>query len=466
MIFAIAATLLGGSMAVTFRVGRLSIEAEGRMAHQLQAMNHLPDLASDVKDAETGQRGFIITGDEAYLQPYTDSLSKIKTQVGDLQKLVQAGEISKEELERTSDLIQQKMAELAKTIQLRRDKGFVAALEVIRNNRGKDLMDQIRVNIDHLRKSAQANYEEATQRADRISNLRTATFLIVTLVNLGFLAWAFRRIARQDWLQTGQARLSERMAGDQPLRELGDKALAFLAEYLDAQVGAVYIEDGGAYQLVATYAVPSPQGLTQKFAPGEGLLGQAAKDHRPRVIHHVPEGYLSVGSGLGQSRPQRLMIAPTRVDNEVNGVVELGFFHPGYKADIEFLERVSEVVGVALRSAQYRTRLQELLEETQRQSEELQSQSEELRVSNEELEEQSRALKESQARLEQQQVELEQSNAQLEEQTQILETQKDDLSRAKIELEKQAAIVEQASRYKSDFLANMSHELRTPLNSS
>ena len=75
-------------------------------------------------------------------------------------------------------------------------------------------------------------------------------------------------------------------------------------------------------------------------------------------------------------------------------------------------------------------------------------------------------MKESQSRLEQQQVELEQSNSQLEEQTQLLENQKDDLSRAKSELEMQAAIVEQASRYKSDFLANMSHELRTPLNSS
>jgi signal transduction histidine kinase len=120
---------------------------------------------------------------------------------------------------------------------------------------------------------------------------------------------------------------------------------------------------------------------------------------------------------------------------------------------------------VALRSARYRTDLQNLLEETQRQAEELQVQSEELRVSNEELEEQGRALKESQVRLEHQQVELEQTNSQLEEQAQQLETQRDDLAKSAAALELKARELEQASRYKSDFLANMSHELRTPLNS-
>ena len=121
---------------------------------------------------------------------------------------------------------------------------------------------------------------------------------------------------------------------------------------------------------------------------------------------------------------------------------------------------------MALRSARYRTRLVELLEETQRQSEELQVQQEELRVSNEELEERGRALMDSQARLETQQAELEQTNVQLEEHTQHLERQKAELLRAQQELAANALSLERASQYKSEFLANMSHELRTPLNSS
>src|SRR6185295_6263788 len=123
-------------------------------------------------------------------------------------------------------------------------------------------------------------------------------------------------------------------------------------------------------------------------------------------------------------------------------------------------------LGVAAWASKDRSRLEELLAETQRQAEELQTQQEELRVNNEELEEQSRALKESQARLETQQTELEQTNTQLEEQAHLLEAQKDDLSASQAVLSEKAAELERSNQYKSEFLANMSHELRTPLNSS
>lgn len=104
----------------------------------------------------------------------------------------------------------------------------------------------------------------------------------------------------------------------------------------------------------------------------------------------------------------------------MNTVIELGFLRPVDERVLAFLKEASGTIATAIRSANYRSELQNLLEETQRQSEELQVQSEELRVSNEKLEEQGRALKESQARLEQQQVELEQTNSQLEEQAQQL----------------------------------------------
>ena len=164
--------------------------------------------------------------------------------------------------------------------------------------------------------------------------------------------------------------------------------------------------------------------------------------------------------------PAELVIAPATVDRVVQAVVELGFFRRVTPTELEFLRRMSEPLGVAVRASKDRSRLEELLEEVQRQAEELQTQQEELRVSNEELEEQSRVLKESHARLETQQAELEQINSQLEEQTEILASQKDDLSRAQVDLTAKAGELERANQYKSEFLANMSHELRTPLNSS
>lgn len=271
---------------------------------------------------------------------------------------------------------------------------------------------------------------------------------------------------RQRWLQDGQTRLSERMGGDLNLAALGDRVLGFLAAHCDAVAGAMYCESSGEYRRAATYAVPANSGLPERFAPGDGLLGQAVIDRRPLVLENVPESYFQFGSGLGRGPVGRLLIAPLQIDGVVQAVIELSFLRHNGVPLIELIEQVDESIAVAVRSAKYRLRLQELLDETHRQTAELQAQGEELRVSNEELSEQSRALKESQARLEQQQAELEQTNTQLEEQAQLLAAQKDGLTASQASLRQQAEALAQASRYKSDFLANMSHELRTPLNSS
>ena len=290
----------------------------------------------------------------------------------------------------------------------------------------------------------------------------TVTWLLALM---GFL-FVRNRIAiqREEWVQAGQVGLARAVGGDQPLEQLGASALNFLVDYLGARAGALFIRNGDGFKRYATHGVPADAPVPERIAPGDGLLAEAAAQRRNRVIADVPDNYLYFGSGLGRAKPAQLLIATTSVDGEANAVIELGFRDVPPDALLLF-ERVSEQLGIAFRSGKYRTRLRELLEETQQQAEELQVQSEELRANNDELEQQSRQLQESAERLEMQQSELEQTNAQLEEQARQLELQRDDLTRAKAELQDQASELEQASRYKSEFLANMSHELRTPLNS-
>lgn len=306
---------------------------------------------------------------------------------------------------------------------------------------------------------------------DAFSAMLNRGFGVVMAWALGGIGYQFIRnkiaIRKQEWIQTGQTSLSETMAGDLTLSSLGDKVLTGLAQYLEAQAGAIFLrEQGDSFRRFASYGVPQNAGLPEVVAAGDGLLGQVLKDQRTLVLDEVPEGYLTIGSGLGRGAPRHLLIAPLAVDGMVQAVLELGSFHRVYEADKELVSRVSESIAVAVRSAHYRSRLQTLLQETQQQAEELQVQSEELRVANEELQEQSQALQLSQSRLEAQQAEVEQTNAQLEEQAQILEAQKDELARAKAALERHTQDLRQASKYKSEFLANMSHELRTPLNAS
>ncbi|MFM0050473.1 hybrid sensor histidine kinase/response regulator [Caballeronia grimmiae] len=275
-------------------------------------------------------------------------------------------------------------------------------------------------------------------------------------------------IQRTAWLQQGTMQMGLQLRGEQSPASIGVSILRSIIPYVDAKVGVVYLLEGDSLQRIAAWALPDEDGAPRRIALGEGLVGQAVQDKRLLAVGDASAHYLKAGSALGSAAASRVVIAPLFADGDVAGALEIGFVgNEGRFDDARtLLEMASEAMGMAMRSARYRARLVELLEETQRQSEELQVQQEELRVSNEELEERGRALQDSQARLEQQQAELEQTNVQLEEHAQHLERQKTELLQAQQELTANALEMERASQYKSEFLANMSHELRTPLNSS
>lgn len=275
------------------------------------------------------------------------------------------------------------------------------------------------------------------------------------------------RLQREDWLRSGHVELADQLRGDLTVKEVSEKALRFIANRLDATVGALYVAvDPGRLTRLALHAYAPNAALPEVIRYGETLVGQCAAEQQLREYRQLPPNYLKVVSGTGEAQSPGAIIAPFVADGVTQAVIEVGFLHDYNAVESEYLSRVSETVGVALRSAHYRQNLQDLLEETQRQAEELKVQSEELEASNEELKEQTRQLNDAQIRLESQHAELEQSNQQLEEQTRDLEHQKDALDRANDEIKKRADQVEAASRYKSEFLANMSHELRTPLNST
>jgi signal transduction histidine kinase/DNA-binding response OmpR family regulator/CHASE3 domain sensor protein len=444
-----------------------------KLSHSQDVIAALTQLLSNAQDAETGQRGFLLTNNPNYLAPYSAALQAIPTRIAEIAQLTADNPVQRSRIASLKMHVDAKLAELKETVDLRRTRSLDAALAIVNTNRGKAEMDAIRVQL------AAMGEEEAELRAKRLAEMNSAyqTALVsgvlsglVGIILTAIVGYLIRRATiirqREDWLQTGHVGLASAMLGDQQTDQLGGSILEFLAPYLGAVAGAVFVRDGEEYRRASTYGVPASANIPERFDLGDGLLGQSAAQGRAIAIGNIPDGYLAFGSALGQHKPRHLVISPSSIDGTVNSVIELGFLSPVDTTASALLEQTSSSIAIAVRTANYRAELQELLEDTQRKSEELQVQGEELRVSNEELEEQSRALKESQHRLEQQQAELEQTNSQLEEQTLQLEIQRDDLERANTAVHLKAREVEQASQYKSDFLANISHELRTPLNSS
>jgi len=289
---------------------------------------------------------------------------------------------------------------------------------------------------------------------------------------------ANRALEAQVWQTTGQAQLNDKMQGEQDVATLANSVIQQLCHYLQAQMGALYIAQEQYLNLMGTYAY-SAKDSVKRFEFGEKLVGQAALEKRPMMITDIPADYISIGSALGETLPQNIMIFPFMYENRVVGVIELGTltkFTPTHK---EFLQTALDNVAIAFNTAQARNRINELLAETQQQAEELQVQSEELRTANEELQAQTESLQASEAKLKEKQIELETTNTQLEEKAaaleesgaalkekqNILDQQNRELMVAQEELERKARELATASKYKSEFLANMSHELRTPLNS-
>ena len=445
----------------------------GAVMHTHETLMSLSNVLSLVKDAETGQRGYIMTGRDEYLEPYTRASAEMQARLDAASRLIPPQSELYGDLTQIKAMVNDKMEELAESIEVRRSQGYDAALKIVTTDRGKAAMDALRKKIADLQEASRAERLERLDAVNYAYRIAVVTVILSALIGIALstvVAQLLRRNLlvqrRQDWLQKGQVGLSAAIAGDLGIDELGQQALGFLAGYFGAQAGAFFVRDGGNFQRVATYGVPANAALPAHFDFSDGLLGRSARDGLTFTVDNLPDNYLSYGTALGQAKPKRVVVAAAAAEGVVSAVYELGFAGDMPEYALELLRECAEVIATAVRAANYRANLQRLLEETQRQSEELQAQSEELRVNNEELEEQSRALKESQARLEQQQLELEQTNAQLEEQAQQLELQRDELQDAKDAVTQKAHELAQSSQYKSDFLANMSHELRTPLNSS
>lgn len=461
--FAVVFFLISGTVAY-LNVKVLRDDSQ-KIFHSHTVIIAMRDLLSSVQDAETGQRGYLLTGKDKYLDPYNAALAEVAARFDTIATLTGDNPDQQARMQPLRHHIDAKLAELRETIEVRKTQGPGAALDIVNTDRGKIEMDEVRAQLEtmhreeeRLRETRLVEMDEAYRSAWVSGVLSCGLGILLTLVIGVLMRRAALAADRQKWLQTGQVDLGSAMLGDQNTEQLGESLLAFLVRFTGAQAGAVFAAEGGHYRRVSAYGVPADAQIVERFSLRQGLLGQVAADGEPVLLADIPDGYLTIGSTFGSDKPRHLLIAPVFADKTVQGVIELGFLQPVGPEILSFLSEVAASVGVALRSARYRAQLQH-------HTEELQVQSEELRVSNEELEEQGRALKESQANLEQQQVELEQTNSQLEEQAQMLEAQRDDLARSTAATELKARELEQASRYKSDFLANMSHELRTPLNS-
>jgi len=254
----------------------------------------------------------------------------------------------------------------------------------------------------------------------------------------------------QDWLKSNLAKFTQMLQGQKDLKTVTQRILSELAQVVTAHYGAFYIlkQNDETQQvklnLFSAYGYTPDKHIPTEFSIGEGLVGQVALEKERIILSKVPANYIKISSSLGKAKPTHLIILPVLFENKVKAVIELASLDTFSQTHIDFLEQLTESIGIVINTIEANSRTEELLTQSQSLAGELKIQQEELSRTNDEL--QDKALL-----LVKQKNEVEEKNREVEE--------------ARKSLEEKAEQLTLTSKYKSEFLANMSHELRTPLNS-
>jgi signal transduction histidine kinase/HAMP domain-containing protein/DNA-binding response OmpR family regulator len=245
-----------------------------------------------------------------------------------------------------------------------------------------------------------------------------------------------RRNEEQDWLKTNLARISSLMQGQRDLETVSQLIMSELSPAVSAQHGAFFLadheEEGKEYELrlLASYGYTRRKSVANRFKPGEALVGQAALEKKPILITDPPEDYINISSGLGEATPRNIIVIPVTFEGQVLAVIELASFREFSEINLQFLDQLTETIGVVLSTIIANVRTEQLLEQSQSQGQELTEKAQQLELQNRDIEIKNR-----------------------------------EIETARSSLEEKAEQLALSSKYKSEFLANMSHELRTPLNS-
>jgi len=142
--YALALFILAVLGMVSYRSTTGLIEAAQWRVHTYQVLENLADVLSALKDAETGQRGYIMVGEDRYLEPYQTGTAAVNAALQNLRHLTKDNLSQQHRIDALEPLIAAKLSELKETIDLRKSKGFEAALQVVRTDKGKQAMDDIR----------------------------------------------------------------------------------------------------------------------------------------------------------------------------------------------------------------------------------------------------------------------------------------------------------------------------------
>ena len=263
--------------------------------------------------------------------------------------------------------------------------------------KGKDEIGQIASSVDAIIQN-QLNLAEFAEKIGD-GNFEIDYELLSEKDKLGLSITGMRdklqKLAIEDdarnWVSAGLSRFGEILRqDDSELKDLSDKFLSSLIKYLDANQGMIFLlnneeKENEHLELLSAYAWNRKKFIERTVQIGEGLIGQAAIEKDKIYIKDVPDDYISITSGLGDANPRCVLIVPMISNDELFGVIEVASFRELRDYEIEFVEKLAEILASTISRLKTNERTQKLLRDSQPLTEELRAQEEEMRQNLEEM---------------------------------------------------------------------------------
>ncbi|MDQ0089024.1 two-component system chemotaxis sensor kinase CheA [Paenibacillus anaericanus] len=486
---------------IHYRISAMQAEIKMITQHDRNISDLTNKLEAHVINMETGQRGFVITGNNIYLEPYTqarlnweDTYNSLLDEVADNPEQIQNLKSIH------NHIVKWINTDGEPIIELKRSNQEQMIEESFNENVGIKQIDNIRAQVGSFRdiENELSSTRISTQNHNNkmlviylyvVGFLLTVLSLISAYVTSKTIVRAIKDIttAIQEIAISGGGNSGRRIqiktqdeigelgkatnvlleehqqqsilmnqVGDMSTMyheikdsvELSERFLAKLTTIIEFQYGAIYIQseqhNSCMYIKTASYAGESGSIGKNCFLLGEGLVGQSAKDKKIIELVTVPPDYVKIDSALGETSPHSIYIMPIEFQGITLAVLEIASLHKFTTKDKMILKEIAEPFGAVVQSVLSHMEIQKLFIESRHLNEELQVHAEELETQSEEL----RSV-----------------NNQLEEQNHYILMKSIEVENARVEMEQYARQARSNSNYKSQFLATMSHELRTPLNS-
>lgn len=254
------------------------------------------------------------------------------------------------------------------------------------------LLDNLRRATDFIQRIANGDYSVKWEGMDERNREENKENIAGELIKM---REQMREVKEQDririWSTEGLSKFGEIIRNNQNnFDELSDNLISNAVKYADAKVGGLYIveeEEGTEYlALRACYAYERKKYITKRIEIGEGLVGQTYLEGKTIHLREVPDSYITITSGLGETTPRSLLVIPLKVNERIEGVLELASLNEFQTYEVEFFEKLGEALAASIVTVRTAEKTKILLSTSQEQSEEMRAQEEEMRQNMEEIE--------------------------------------------------------------------------------